>query len=273
MKLSISNIAWSKSNDDTVYSLMSKYGCIGLDIAPSRVCTNPSLFKKNEEEIISFRRTLNSNGVHLVAMQSLLYGNQTVQLFESRDSNKIAIALLKNMIDLGFALGVSRLIFGSPKNRVIGHLTEEKMCVANETFTELGVYAKSKGIIFCIEPNPSVYGGDFLTSTIQAIEFVRKVDNANVKINLDTGTMIINDEKIREILHDNLDYVGHIHISMPNLSPISFLPLHHELISFLLRNNYQDWVSIEMAPVEEENQIAVIENALRQCRLAIDLAK
>ena len=36
MKLSISNIAWSKERDETIYSLMKQNGFTGLEIAPTR---------------------------------------------------------------------------------------------------------------------------------------------------------------------------------------------------------------------------------------------
>ena len=37
MKLSISNIAWSKEDDDKVYGFMRELGYSGLEIAPTRI--------------------------------------------------------------------------------------------------------------------------------------------------------------------------------------------------------------------------------------------
>ena len=40
MKLAISNIAWNKSMDVSVYKIMKKYGFAGLEIAPTRIFQN-----------------------------------------------------------------------------------------------------------------------------------------------------------------------------------------------------------------------------------------
>ena len=75
MKLSISNIAWDKENDDAVYKLMKKYGYTGLEIAPTRVIEkNP--YNKIEEAMAWSKALHDQYGFVISSMQSIWYGRQ-----------------------------------------------------------------------------------------------------------------------------------------------------------------------------------------------------
>ena len=61
-----------------------------------------------------------------------------------------------------------------------------------------------------------------MTSTKEAADVVRSVDRNSIKLQLDTGTILINNEDIEIICKEFKDIISHIHISQPNLSPINF---------------------------------------------------
>ena len=110
---------------------------------------------------------------------------------------------------------------------------------------EIGRYAYERNVVFAVEPNPPIYGTNFLNTTVQAIQFVRKLNQSGIGINIDIGTMIYNREGI-ELLEENMDLINHIHISEPNLVPIEIKDLHSQVAQSLRKCNYQNFISIEM---------------------------
>jgi sugar phosphate isomerase/epimerase len=86
----------------------------------------------------------------------------------------------------------------------------------------------------------------------------KKLDNPGIKVNLDVGTLIYNDESIQ--LKENIELVNHVHISEPYLAPIEKRQLHRDLINELRNLNYEQFLSIEIA---NPNNIELIkENVL-----------
>ena len=86
MKLSISNIAWSKENDDKVYEFMRELGYSGLEIAPTRIFEEQPYQKLREAS--KFRTNLKENiGLSISSMQSLWYGRKE-EIFGSVSERK-----------------------------------------------------------------------------------------------------------------------------------------------------------------------------------------
>jgi sugar phosphate isomerase/epimerase len=85
----------------------------------------------------------------------------------------------------------------------------------------LGDYAYSKNVNFCLEPNPKEYGTDFLNNTKETIEFIKKVNSPGLWLNIDAGTIALNNEPIEETIKYSIPYAKHIHISEPFLNEIT----------------------------------------------------
>ena len=75
------------------------------------------------------------------------------------------------------------------------------------------------------------------------------MDNDGIKLNLDIGTMIQNNESI-DILYGKVKYINHVHISEPHLKRIKKRGLHNELFKILKDENYNNFISIEMSKQE-----------------------
>jgi sugar phosphate isomerase/epimerase len=128
------------------------------------------------------------------------------------------LAHLQHVIRLSGVMGVRALTFGSPKNRDRTGVPEaEARMTAASFFRELGSTATEANVLFCLEPNPAAYGCNFMTTTLEAADIVRVVDHPNVRLQLDTGTVIANGEDYAAIVPAVADIVGHVHASEPNL--------------------------------------------------------
>jgi hydroxypyruvate isomerase len=75
-----------------------------------------------------------------------------------------------------------------------------------------------------------VYGNNFLRTTEETADFVKKINRKNIKLQLDTGCIKINKESLADIVTKYKSIVGHIHISEKNLSRIKENKLNYSLI-------------------------------------------
>lgn len=263
MKISISNIAWDKKDDKKVYEILKQNHIYGLDVAPARIFDNP--FESTEKDGKQFVDMLRDYNLTPVGMQSLLFGTNGLALFEDEEVRRQTIDHLKKMMDYAKRIGVTRLVFGSPKNRLIRNQAKDKIEeLSYEIFNELGDYASKCNLYFCIEPNPTVYGGDFITTTKQGIELVKQVNNPGFRLHMDLGTMIINNENIEEVIYQGLEVTEHIHLSHPNLETVmGYEAIHHKLHRAIKANGYKHTISIEMKNSMQENNVQVIKDTVQ----------
>lgn len=262
MNLSISNIAWNIEEDEAIVSLLNSLGIKGIEIAPTKIWERPldcSLI-----EIEKVKLDWASKGIKLVAMQSLLFGQSHLNLFSSNESRKEMIKYLSGIITLAAQLGISSLVFGSPKNRLAGSLSKrEQLEIAVPFFYELGALAIKEDVTVCIEPNPRQYGCDFITNSEEGIELVREVGHPGFRLHLDAGALVLNDEDISSAIEKGLPYLNHFHISEPYLKLIGTEATPHTDIANALKMvDYKNWISIEMKNNLSTNNVEAVEKAL-----------
>ncbi len=241
-KLCISNIAWEEKNNDEMYEFLKDRGIKNLEIAPTKLVGNNPYDHIDEAKKIK-DKIKEKYDIKISSMQSIWYG-KTKNIFESESSRAELLEYTKKAIDFASAIDCSNIVFGNPKNRNMNNC-DKNYGEAIQFFRELGKYAETKGVIVAVEPNPTIYGTNFLNNTIDAIEFVKEVNSSNVKINCDLGTIIENKESL-SVIDNNIKYINHIHISEPNLKIIKKREMHKKLFKILKNNDYKNIISIEM---------------------------
>lgn len=249
MKLSISNIAWNKEKDKEMYEYILQYKFNGIEIAPTKI------FEENPyshiEEAKQWKQKLeNRYQLKISSMQSIWYGKQG-NIFNQEEANKF-IEYTKKAIEFANKIDCENLVFGCPKNRIMQKNQKEEDVLY--FFKTLGDFAKEKQTVLAIEPNPIIYGTNFINYTNQAFKFVKKVNSEGIKVNVDFGTIIQNNENLNDVF-ENIDLVNHIHISEPNLVKIERRREHKELAKFLKDIDYRKYVSIEMKQTNDMNDI------------------
>ncbi|MFM9328684.1 sugar phosphate isomerase/epimerase family protein [Paenibacillus mesotrionivorans] len=262
MKLSISNIAWEKEEDTKILPILKEYGFLGVEVAPTKINNPVSAITK--DQLQKYRDFWNSNGIQLNAMQSLLFGRPDIILFDSKEKQQEAIGYFGDIFTIAQVLGVQKLVFGSPKNRLIkGRDQKEVFSEAVSLFEKIGELAHKKEVVFCIEPNPLQYGCDFVTTSIEALQLVKAVNHPGFGLHLDTGTMIINNESPANILEQCMPYIQHFHISEPFLDLIgSNTSIHREISIILKEYQYSNWISIEMKNNIKLNNYEAVNEAI-----------
>lgn len=263
MKIAISNIAWEKSEDDAVAKLLHKYSVAGIEIAPTKIWDSPT--EVLEEKIKDCASYWADQGISIVATQSILFGHPELTIFPDEKTRTKTLNYLKQMIRVSKSLGAKVIVFGSPKNRVVGNLDQKAATeIATKFFYELGEGAKEYDVLFCIEPNAKQYGTDFVTNTDEAVDFVARVNHPNFRLHLDAGVMTLNGEDYQTAISKALPYLCHFHISEPFLDHIGSVDTDHKAIASALRSvQYAGCVSIEMKSAVLSSNLDAVDKSLK----------
>ena len=187
-RLLVSELGWDLQDDRLVVPWLKSRGITSTEAVPSKDSWNMDKYTK------------------IYSAQSILYGEQ-IQIFKEKEK---FMSILESKLHLLESKGTHLIVFGSPMQRLYGG--EESISY----FREVGDLCKRYNIVFCLENNSSKYGCNWMTLIKDTIDFVKEVNHSHVKVNLDTGSMLMENEAY-DINPNNIDYIGHVQISFPNL--------------------------------------------------------
>lgn len=241
MKMSISNIAWNSCYDIEVYEFLKSAEFQGIEIAPTKVFGEKPY--KRLEEAAKFQKNITEHyGLLVSSIQSIWYGRNE-KIFASPEERDILLEYTKSAVRFASALNCHNLVFGCPKNRVIGN--ERQYDIALDFFYQLGEFAYEHNTVIAVEANPAIYNTNFINYTQEAVDFTKRVGSPGCKVNFDLGTLIQNGENL-DVLCYSIDDINHVHISEPNLAIIKKRGLHKEMKAVLDQSSYDHFISIEM---------------------------
>ncbi|HVF39677.1 MAG TPA: TIM barrel protein, partial [Gemmatimonadaceae bacterium] len=186
MKIAVSNLAWDPDEDDLVAELLQSLRIRGLEIAPTRIWERP--LDSTARDRVEYRQRWTEREFEIVSLQALLFGRQDLVIFESPTSRAATLDYLRGIIDLASDVGARRLVFGSPRNRLVGGKEPDEInAIALPFFRAVGDAAVDRGVVFCIEPNPAEYGCDWINSVEEGLQFVRQVSHPGIALNADSA--------------------------------------------------------------------------------------
>jgi len=262
VRLAISNIAWDVQEDLAVAKLLGKYAVDAIDVAPGKYFSDPA--NATDEDIANVRRWWADHGIEITGMQALLFGTTGLNIFGNRKIQAAMLEHLRAMCRIGSGLGATRLVFGSPKNRDRSGLSDaQALEQAVGFFRHLGNAAQEYEVIVCLEPNPTRYGANFMTTSAETARVVAGVGHGAIRMQFDTGALTINEESPEAVLELNARLIGHVHASEPDLVPLGDGGTDHLLMHKALSKHLPDHVvSIEMVATKSESHLQSIERAL-----------
>ena len=262
MKLAISNLAWDVSEDNNVLKLLNKYNIKAIDIVPAKYF--PDLTKAKQTDIEKVKLWWSERGIEITGMQALMFGTVDLNVFGDSKVQNSMLEHLTVICRVGSGLGATRLVFGSPKSRNYTGLSDEQALSKAVTFFRLlGDIALKQRVVICLEPNPTCYGSNFMTTSKETEKVVRSIAHPAIRMQLDIGALTINNESIEKVLSDCSDLIGHVHLSEPNLVTLGDLDTAHEFIHKVMAKLIPNQLaSIEMLATKEESQLVSIERAL-----------
>lgn len=219
MKLAVSNIAWSDSEDADISDELKAAGADALEVAPGRL--HPSPVAATASEAAEIRAIWQGRGLAIVSMQSLLFGRPDLTLFAEPEGRKAFVRYLGDMLRFAGALGAGPLVFGSPKNRLKDGLNfAEARDRAVPIFREIGDLAQAANTVFCLEANAKEYGCDFMTRLDEAAEVAAATAHPAIGLVVDTGNMELAGDRPERVA-EYAELVRHLHLSRPQLAPLN----------------------------------------------------
>jgi len=272
MELCFSNIAWDSENELEIALFLKGAGITNIEVAPGKLFN--SIVDVTDREVLGAKTKWKKLGFDILSMQGLLFNRNDLQVFASSEAQKNLFNYLVRLMKIASSLGVLNLVFGSPMNRCYptGMPYKKVLSDAVVFFRKIGDAAKSEGVYFCVEPVSEVHGGNFIQNTEEAIELVKLIDHSNIRINLDTSTLLMNGENIEQSILIATPFIQHFHISAPNLSPVSDQVIPFELIkSMLSKINYKKSISVEMRARESIYQVDDVKRATNDMMKYFDI--
>lgn len=262
MRLAISNIAWDVAEDEAVAALLQSHQVDAIDIAPGKYFPQPA--EATDADIGLVKDWWSERDIEITGMQALLFGTSGLNLFGAPEIQAAMLQHLDDVCRIGAGLGAPRIVFGSPKNRDRSGLNDaETMTTAISFFRRLGDIANSHDVTICLEPNPSCYGANFMTTSAETAQVIEQVAHSAICMQLDTGALAINGEDPASVLRESAGLIAHIHASEPNLLPLGDGGTDHckasEAIMLYLPDHL---VSIEMLATQSEPHLTSIARAL-----------
>lgn len=263
MRLAISNIAWDTSEDEDVATLLQQFAIDAIDIAPGKYFPDPA--SATDADISQVRGWWAERGIEITGMQALLFGTNGLNVFGTAESQASLLKHLAAVCRIGAGLGATRVVFGSPKNRDrSGLCDQEALEMASSFFRHLGDIAQASGVTICLEPNPTCYGANFMTTSAETARVVKCIAHPAIQMQLDTGALTINGENPLVVLHDYAALIGHVHASEPDLLPLGLGGTEHgQMFTALMQYLPDHVVTIEMVAPKDESHLVSIERALQ----------
>jgi D-psicose/D-tagatose/L-ribulose 3-epimerase len=254
VKLAVSNIAWTDEVHSAALTVLSRHEVQGVEVAPTRLW--PGWEKMSVTDAERIKLSYSAAGFEIPAMQSLLFGMPQLNVFGPEPRSSDLLSHLERLFPVARALGVSSLVFGSPRNRDRTGLTDDQThALAVSFFRRAAAAAAREGVTLCVEPNPPQYGANFITGWKEAFELVDAVDAPGFGLHLDTACITMNEDSPAEAIRACRGAICHFHISEPHLADFSAVRVDHgSAAQALVETGYAGWVSIEMRSSEEPVQ-------------------
>jgi len=264
MPLSFSHIAWQPEEEANALHFLKGLGLDTIEVAPLRAFGNPLL--ATESWVRERAAWYWDQGFRVGSFQALLFGSESLELFGPSDSRLRMKEFLMAVGRVAGWAGAGPMVFGSPKNRLLGGLNHaEATRQAADFFREVGDACAEAGSCLVIEPNPEAYGADFCVRLDQAADLVRATDSPGFGLHVDAGGMALSGEEFESVVREASSLIRHVHASQPHLASFSDPhPVHVRLAKVLHEIDYTGQISIEMR--DQSDGMASVGHAIEMIR-------
>jgi len=245
VKISVSNIAWSKgiSNLSNFLNHIENRGIRGVELALSCFWEEPT--EVSISDLRWLKKELEVRAIEVVSLHSLTFTRPDLELFNSRQQRLDLTDYLKNYADIASALDCKNIVFGSPKSRITYGKSREEL---NDVFLDFigGIDQSITDLNFNIEPLSKQFC-EYLNDFQECVDLLKRVNLQQVFIQLDVRTVIETGESISRIF-ENASYIRHVHAGNPGLR-IPGAPhreVHAAIKDGLTKMDYQGFVTAEV---------------------------
>lgn len=239
-QLAVSNLCWKPEDTIKILNQLNKYGVRFIELAPTKILGFKSFKDLRFAKI--YKEFLQSNyDIKVVSLQSIMF-NTDLEIFDTKN-RRMVIRHFKDVFKFAYAIGARIVVLGSPSHRKLNN--KQSPIDTVDLIQTLSSYSKTYNIKLLIEPNPIVYNSNFITSNIEALNYISNYKINDLYINLDLGSVKLNSEDLSLMSNDFFNLVKHVHISEPYLEQIRFDKNIVSSISTLKKMEFNGFISIE----------------------------
>jgi len=241
-RLVVSNMAWDPVDDHHAIFLLKRYNISNVEIMPSKYFSWETTFANP-----TFHEKFVKAGINVYSIQSVLYGVEG-DFFNNPTKMEKS---LKNILGMCDKLGISKVVMGSPKKRVIPKIVnrESEESYENKLSEVLKGAQKGYKARLCLEPNATVYGCD-IGKNLEGC--VRIAEGTGVGLNFDTGNFVLENDQTGLV-----NGVEHCQVSAPMLRPLrnaDYVGFRSSMAGYHLKNLDKDVkISLEIKVDRIEN--------------------
>lgn len=236
VKLAVSNLAWNFEENEEVFSILKT---IGIDYIEGVITKISSWENINNEILLNYSKYLFSKKIKLMSLQSIFF-NTIITNFKEKEN---VLKHIDKLIEISKILKIKILVFGSPKMRIKYDNWQEDL---NNIFKDIDIKLEGTDIKLCIEPNASIYGGEYFFKLSEIINFIDVNKFKNIKTMIDTHNAEIEGEDLIKLFDDYFEYIYHIHISEKGLKALEDKSLHFEFSKKIKTSKYSGIITYEV---------------------------
>lgn len=175
---------------------------------------------------------------------------------DDTSNRRAAIEVLKAHLDLGAAIHCP-VVVGIMRGSIPDFARQEEyMARYTEALLELSAYAKQAGTEIYVE-SIMRYINNYLNSAPETAQYLRSLPTDNVKLHIDTHSMVVEDKNFAQSVQEAADILGYVHFSdsnrgYPGAGNIDFKTVMNALMDV----GYQGYISTECQPYPTEFECA-----------------
>lgn len=248
MKLSISQLAFdTEDNFNILIETLKENKISNIELVLPKIIDwgNPDI-----NVLQKYISNLNRLGFECLSTQSITY-NTSLKSFCEIDF----IKHIFKVSDLCKDINIKILVLGAPKLRD-KYDTE----ILLDNFKLIDSYLKNNDQILCIEPNCSLYNGNYFTTLNEIIIFLEKGNFTNIKTMIDTHNLIYENFNPTDEFIKYEKYISHIHVSEVNLDLFKQTSTHEQLGDCLRNKKYEGVITYEVQTNINEYFITSLKN-------------
>jgi len=222
-------------------------------ISDEKINSITNYLKKNSMSIS------NLNGFMMTAIKDFHHPSW---IEESQNYRQKRIEHTKNCLKLAHCLGAETVSTepGGPKT---SQTPEKELELFQQGLLEVIPLAEELQICLLVEPEPDL----LIENSNQFLNFIKKFDSKYLGLNFDIGHFFCVNEDPAKLIHKLQDYIRHIHLEDIDSSRKHYhlIPGHgsidfKEIFSSLNSINYDEFITIELYPYQDNPQKAAIES-------------
>jgi sugar phosphate isomerase/epimerase len=183
-----------------------------------------------------------------------VYGQDKLGFSDPDDTRRDeAIKRVKGAIDLAHMLG-SQINLGRARGGYLPDIPQEQSYKrAWDAVLQVTEYASKKDVRIALEP-VNTLGLNFINSTAEGLEFVKKVASPYFRIMLDTMHMHIEDKDIEATVNNSIDFVTFVHLADSNRRyPGAGVFDFPSFIGYLKKAGYDGYLSVEVFSLPDQD--------------------